>query len=465
MDSQSKLEERVRDRISELPDLVLIHIVSFLETKYAVRTSILSTRWKGIWAFSPNLDFRDRFTKNKAGFVDFVDRVLIFRDTDIQKFRLECSNVGDFSHIYSWIRTAVRQNVVEVDLNFGSNRDQVYELPDSLFMCKSLEVLKVVSGCITFDPPSQRFPSLKVLDACLYHPNNDSMEKLFSCCPALEYLSIRATIGDEVLNFKVSAPELKTFKVDLFNAYKDENEYHSEDEDEAPECIDVYNFFINAPKLETIDIHTDILSNFFFENAASLMKANINLTVHDSSERRTFANCATALLAAVSNVKDLSLSAHCFKACYLPAFGNLSKLKLVFQDCHHLELLLPEFLIRSPKLESLIIDHFEYACGEHTNNCRWSQPKKVPNCLLSQLKTISLRGLRGAPDEMKMAKYLLMTGKVLETVTVSTTSDRDLLSVYATEKELQKTLCTFQKGSKTCVVKFVKDKVRRSLDY
>ncbi|XP_024160780.1 F-box protein At4g22280 isoform X2 [Rosa chinensis] len=420
MDSQSKLEERVRDRISELPDLVLIHIVSFLETKYAVRTSILSTRWKGIWAFSPNLDFRDRFTKNKAGFVDFVDRVLIFRDTDIQKFRLECSNVGDFSHIYSWIRTAVRQNVVEVDLNFGSNRDQVYELPDSLFMCKSLEVLKVVSGCITFDPPSQRFPSLKVLDACLYHPNNDSMEKLFSCCPALEYLSIRATIGDEVLNFKVSAPELKTFKVDLFNAYKDENEYHSEDEDEAPECIDVYNFFINAPKLETIDIHTDILSNFFFENAASLMKANINLTVHDSSERRTFANCATALLAAVSNVKDLSLSAHCFK---------------------------------------------EYACGEHTNNCRWSQPKKVPNCLLSQLKTISLRGLRGAPDEMKMAKYLLMTGKVLETVTVSTTSDRDLLSVYATEKELQKTLCTFQKGSKTCVVKFVKDKVRRSLDY
>lgn len=89
----------------------------------------------------------------------------------------------------------------------------------------------------------------------------------------------------------------------------------------------------------------------------------------------------------------------------------------------------------------------------------------MPICLLSQLKTITLRGLRGAPDEMKMAKYLLMEGKVLETVTVSTTTDRELLSVYTTEKELQKKFCTFQKGSKTCVVKFVKDKVCRFLDY
>lgn len=117
----------------------------------------------------------------------------------------------------------------------------------------------------------------------------------------------------QFLNFKVSAPELKTFRVDLFNAYKNAYEYPSDDEDEAPDCIDVYNFFINAPKLETLDIHTDILSNFFFENSESLVKANIDLTHHDSSERPTFAKSATALMAAVSNVKDLSLSADCFK--------------------------------------------------------------------------------------------------------------------------------------------------------
>lgn len=318
MGSHPKLQDRIKDRISELPDLVLNRIVSFLATKYAVRTSVLSTRWKDIWASSPNLDFYDEYKPDKAGFMAFVDRVLSYRNSsDIQKFRLHCSKVEDFSRVCGWICTAIKHNVVEVDLNFGSDGDQTYELPESLFLSKTLVVLKLVSKCITFNPQSGSFPSLKVLDVHLYHPDNDSMKKLFSRCPILEDLIISATIGDRVLNFKVSAPELKTFKVDLFNAYKDESEYESEsdieDENEAHECIDVYNFFINAPKLETLSIHADILSNFFLENAESLVKADIDLTHHDSSERPTFANCATALLAAISNVKDLSLSAHCFK--------------------------------------------------------------------------------------------------------------------------------------------------------
>ncbi|KAL6196692.1 hypothetical protein ACLB2K_032306 [Fragaria x ananassa] len=137
MDSHSKLQDRVKDRISELPDRVLIHIVSFHATKYAVRTSILSKRWKGIWAFSPNLDFFDISMRNEAGFVDFVEWVLTSRDLDIQKFCFDSFKVGDFSRVDSWIRTAVRLNVVEVDLNFGCDRGQVYELPDSLFMCES----------------------------------------------------------------------------------------------------------------------------------------------------------------------------------------------------------------------------------------------------------------------------------------------------------------------------------------
>ena len=52
-----KKEEK--DGINRLPYKVLCHILSFLPTKYAVGTSILSTTWKNLWSSVPNLDFDD----------------------------------------------------------------------------------------------------------------------------------------------------------------------------------------------------------------------------------------------------------------------------------------------------------------------------------------------------------------------------------------------------------------------
>ena len=39
------------DIISRMPDDVLSHIISRLEAKDAVKTSVLSSRWKNLWAF------------------------------------------------------------------------------------------------------------------------------------------------------------------------------------------------------------------------------------------------------------------------------------------------------------------------------------------------------------------------------------------------------------------------------
>lgn len=92
MSLKSKSQSNGQDRISGLPDEVLWHILSFLPTKYVVRTCILSTRWKNKWASAPYLDFdlgeRSDF-RSAVELLTFVDRVLFFRhSSNIQKFRL-----------------------------------------------------------------------------------------------------------------------------------------------------------------------------------------------------------------------------------------------------------------------------------------------------------------------------------------------------------------------------------------
>ncbi|KHN31750.1 Putative FBD-associated F-box protein [Glycine soja] len=54
--------EEERDRLSELPDFVLLHIMNFIDTKDALRTCILSKRWKDLWKHLTTLDLSNLAT-------------------------------------------------------------------------------------------------------------------------------------------------------------------------------------------------------------------------------------------------------------------------------------------------------------------------------------------------------------------------------------------------------------------
>ncbi|PON80559.1 F-box domain containing protein [Parasponia andersonii] len=56
------------DRMLELPDSIIHHILSLLPTINVVWTSILSKRWRPLWASVPALDLCDQYSSDSTMF-------------------------------------------------------------------------------------------------------------------------------------------------------------------------------------------------------------------------------------------------------------------------------------------------------------------------------------------------------------------------------------------------------------
>jgi F-box domain len=91
------------DRISDLPEPLLLHILSFLPTHRAAQTCCLSSRFRKLWSASPSLHF-DRFVK-------MVDHALLGRDCSALVERVRFNSNYDsrcllpYKSVSRWIRT------------------------------------------------------------------------------------------------------------------------------------------------------------------------------------------------------------------------------------------------------------------------------------------------------------------------------------------------------------------------
>ncbi|XP_058785045.1 FBD-associated F-box protein At5g18780-like [Vicia villosa] len=78
-----------RDMFSDLPECIILHILSFLNTKDVVRTCILSSRWKDLWKRLPALSFDYRDFRTGDMFNEFVFKALSLRDSSISLHTLD----------------------------------------------------------------------------------------------------------------------------------------------------------------------------------------------------------------------------------------------------------------------------------------------------------------------------------------------------------------------------------------
>ncbi|XP_057956162.1 F-box/FBD/LRR-repeat protein At4g26340-like [Malania oleifera] len=199
--------EATDDRISRLPDSVLSHILSFVPTTDAVRTSVLSTRWKHLLASASNLHFDDSRVVS-----DYLNR-------RGKRFRLKCT-AGQFlgyemkPHLNTWISVALWHGVRELDLHI-SPLTKSNLLPCSLFTSATLRVLKLtMNGAELNVPASVRFSSLKILHLrSMVFVDDGSVKCLFSGCSVLEDLLIEFCNFSRMKVIDISIPTLQRLTI------------------------------------------------------------------------------------------------------------------------------------------------------------------------------------------------------------------------------------------------------------
>lgn len=205
------------DRISNLPGHIIDKILSHLSLRDAVRTSVLSSKWRYKWVTLPYLVFDNQsvlvstqdqtFVKNKL--VSIVDHVLLLHTGPVHKFKLSHRDLQGVSDIDRWILFLSRGSVKEFILEIWKGHR--YKLPSSIYSCQKLIHLELFN-CL-LKPPSNfnGFKSLKSLD--LQHITMDQLafEQMISSCPLLERLTLMNFDGFTVLN--IHAPNLLFFDV------------------------------------------------------------------------------------------------------------------------------------------------------------------------------------------------------------------------------------------------------------
>ncbi|CAN1300090.1 F-box/LRR-repeat protein At3g26922 [Linum perenne] len=218
------------DRLSNFPDSVLYHILSFLDTKQAVQTSLLSKPWKHLWKHVPALMFDyESFGWHYDRFSTFVDMVLSLRcPTDVVDKEDEvdpfAARVFEYamSHKTRHLELFLPSQGLAVYWLFPQSNGSISNCNIEALSLASLSIdgrfesfgflwlttLELISCRFEYDPLS-KFPCLKNLSI---HSNNldGKLERLRIAGLHLHSLDLQDLDFSEI---EIFAPNLKTFRV------------------------------------------------------------------------------------------------------------------------------------------------------------------------------------------------------------------------------------------------------------
>ena len=213
------------DKISQLPDDILLHILSFISIDEAVKTTILSKRWQHVFRSLSHL----RFHRTRAAAVGrrvplskFVSELLSLRDPSASVHDFHFSFDGRFScpFVAECVSYAVSHGVRSLRLHAPTHL--TLRLPAAFFASTTLRELELRQSYKGIHMPGHfSFPNLKTLylETQLYFDDYDPLQpwlrsdverEPFSGLPELERLTLR---GYPIPRLVIKAPKLRILEI------------------------------------------------------------------------------------------------------------------------------------------------------------------------------------------------------------------------------------------------------------
>ncbi|CAN1850772.1 F-box/LRR-repeat protein 13 [Linum perenne] len=336
------------DRLSSLPDAILDHILSFVNTKTVVQTSILSRRWKCVWKHVPALNLDHSSFERFSSFATFVDKVLALRDPlnvnrvsyygcypDEEDDDDEEEEEEDDDHFFSGYRFTssaladtgsmvvedpLVERVVEYAVFHGashldlgvdyscSRKTNGYRFSESYtsIFGSDLETLSINSFEIDSLFGSFDFRALTEMELvyCDFQYGQDELLDPFSRFPCLKNLVLRSNHRDcsgRDNKFRISGPQLLNLK--LLNLHIERIE-------------------ISAPKLKSLTLHPLMIDPEFLKlDLPSLDDADIKFDSTCYSDCDEEVRCS--FFEGCHNVKSLALCTEAAQelVCYIDELG------------------------------------------------------------------------------------------------------------------------------------------------
>ncbi|KAL3641293.1 hypothetical protein CASFOL_016261 [Castilleja foliolosa] len=381
--SKTESNHNDMDLISQLSDDLLILIVGRLPTKDAVKTSILSSRWRNIYKFTPDVDLKSEYLVGTSPCYAGQHAKFIFK---LGKLLLGIESLS--------LHSSAAFNDLLFPCLFISKIPSLTYL--SLEYCTLREMTKF---------PLTQSNSLQVLRLVGVTVHTGALECILDNCLSLHLLSMDiCEIGSKLT---IRGPNLKLKSLCVRG------------------CIDLEEIELYASNLATFEFESLDMVDIRFEHVPELESMFL-----DCENVTTMSNVCKNLVRVLPRMKSLIFGTKgdiyqviiseviCSRSMGINTFSNLTQLSMHLESTKGVNLLsLVLFLESCPLLQEF---HLNTELVEYND---WKHATRL-TAVIQELKKVEITGYSGTKPEIEFALYILKSAINLEQMQISRCSKR-----------------------------------------